>query len=64
MKHGAKIAGQARHWIGFVGAALVFGGYADGEAVQAIIGGVVALIALVSSWKSKAKNIGEGDFGG
>lgn len=62
MKHQAKIAGQARHWIGIAGAAIVAGGYADDAVVQEIVGGLMALIALVLSWISPAKKIGEGDF--
>ena len=63
MKHKAKIAGQFRHVLGIVGAALVAGGYADETIVTEIIGGLMALVALVLSWISPAKKIGEGDFG-
>ncbi len=63
MKHQAKIAGQARHVLGIVGAGLVAGGYAEGGVVAEISGGLMALIALVLSWTSKAKKVGEGDFG-
>ena len=62
MKHQAKIAGKARHVLGIAGAAIVAGGYADQGVVAEIIGGLMALIALVLSWTSKAKKIGEGDF--
>ncbi len=61
MKHQAKIAGQFRHILGIVGAAIVAGGYADEGVVTEIIGGLMALTALVLSWTSKAKNVGEGD---
>ncbi len=63
MKHQAKIAGQIRHILGFAGAALAAGGYADESVIQEIIGGLMALTALVLSWISKAKKVGEGDFG-
>ncbi len=63
MKHQAKIAGQLRHVLGIAGAAIVAGGYADESVVAEIIGGLMALAALVLSWTSKAKKIGEGDFG-
>ncbi len=62
MKHQAKIAGQARHFLGIAGAAIVAGGYADEAVIQEIVGGLMALIALVLSWTSKAKKIGGGDF--
>ncbi len=63
MKHQAKIAGQFRHVLVFVGAAIVAGGYADETVIAEIIGGLMALAALVLSWTSKAKKIGEGDSG-
>ncbi len=63
MKHQAKWAGQFRHALGIIGAGLVAGGYADGAIVQEIIGGLMALAGLYLSWTSKAKKIGEGDFG-
>ena len=63
MKHNkAKLAGSARHILGIAGAALVAGGYADEATVQQIIGGVMAAIAMVLSWKSPAKKVGEGDL--
>ncbi len=62
MKNKAKIAGQFRHVLGIVGAAIVAGGYADEGVVTEIIGGLMALTALVLSWTSKAKNVGEGDL--
>ncbi len=63
MKHQAKIAGTFRHVLGIVGAAIVAGGYADEGVVAEIIGGLMALAALVLSWTSRAKKIGGGDFG-
>ncbi len=63
MKHQAKFAGQFRHILGIAGAAIVAGGYADEGVVAEIIGGLMALAALVLSWTSKAKKVGEGDFG-
>ncbi len=62
MKYQARVTGQVRHWIGIAGAAVVAGGYADDAVVQEIIGGLMALTALVLSWVSPAKKIGEGDF--
>lgn len=62
MRHGAKIAGQLRHWLGIVGAALVAGGYAESTQIDEITGGVMALVALVLSWTSRAKKVGEGDL--
>ncbi len=41
----------------------VAGGYADEGVVTEIIGGLMALAALVLSWTSKAKKVGEGDLG-
>ena len=61
MKNGAKLAGQVRHLLGIAGAALVAGGYADDAVIQEIIGGAMALIAMVLSWTSKAKRVGHGD---
>jgi len=61
MEHGAKLAGQARHLLGIVGAALVAGGYADEGVIQEIVGGLMALVAMVLSWTSPAKKVGEGD---
>ncbi len=63
MRHKAKIAGSFRHVLGIVGAAIVAGGYADEGVVAEIIGGLMALTALVLSWMSPAKKVGEGDFG-
>ena len=62
MRHEAKIAGQARHALGIVGAALIAGGYAEEGVIHEIIGGLMALLALVLSWTSKAKAVGEGDM--
>ncbi len=61
MKNKAKWAGQIRHVLGIAGAALVAGGYADESVVSEIIGGLMALTALVLSWISPAKKVGEGD---
>ncbi len=47
MKHQAKIAGQFRHILGIVGAAIVAGGYADEGVVTEIIGGLMALFVLL-----------------
>ena len=63
MKHKAKLAGQARHLLTIIGAALVAGGYADESMIQEIIGGAMTAIGLVMSWTSKAKKVGEGDIG-
>lgn len=60
--NGAKLAGQFRHILGIVGAALVAGGYADSGVIQEIIGGLLALSAMVLSWTSPAKKVGEGDL--
>ncbi len=61
MKNQAKLAGSFRHILGIAGAAIVAGGYADEGIIQEIIGGLMALTALVLSWISPAKNVGEGD---
>ena len=61
MKNHAKIAGSFRHILGIAGAAIVAGGYADEGVISEIIGGLMALTALVLSWTSPAKKIGEGD---
>jgi len=62
MKHKAKWAGQFRHLLTIVGAALVAGGYADEGMVQEIIGGLMTFVGLVMSWTSGAKLLGEGDY--
>ncbi len=61
MKNKAKLAGQFRHILGIAGAAIVAGGYGNETDVMEITGGLMALLALVLSWTSKAKNQGEGD---
>ena len=63
MKHKAKIAGQVRHWIGIAGAVLVASNFREDGVSDEIIGGMMALTGLVLSWTSKAKKVGEGDFG-
>ena len=63
MKHKAKLAGQVRHYLTIAGAAIVAGNFAEAGVVDEIIGGMMALTGLILSWTSKAKKIGEGDFG-
>ena len=62
MKHKAKLAGTIRHLLGVAGTLLVAGGYVEESAVAQIIGGIMAALPFVLSWKSPAKKIGEGDF--
>ena len=61
MEHGAKLAGQIRHILGIAGAGLVAGGYADEATIQMVVGGAMAAVAMVLSWFSPAKKVGEGD---
>jgi hypothetical protein len=53
-----KLSGIIRHILTFAGGWAVGKGYLEAEAVEAIIGGVVAVIGAVWSWKAK-KSIAE-----
>lgn len=59
----AKLMGQIRHYLGILGAALVAGDYVPVEQWDQIVGGVIAIAALVMSWTSKDKKVGHGDLG-
>lgn len=55
-----QIRGQARHWAGLAGGVLIGVGIADQadaatltDNVEAIAGAVVALVAMVDSWRRK-----------
>ena len=61
MKNQAKWAGQIRHILTIIGAALVAGNFAEAGVADEIIGGAMAFTGLVLSWISPAKNVGEGD---
>ena len=77
MKHKAKIAGQIRHWIGWLCGVMVAVGVAsqsDAETLASLVNttfanimglvGIVGVIGVkIASWKSPAKKVGEGDFG-
>ena len=61
MKNAAKWAGNFRHWLGIAGAALIAGDFVEAGMWDQFVGGVMAAVAMYSSWTSKAKLEGEGD---
>ena len=63
MKHKAKILGQVRSVLIALGVFAVGKGFIDESMMLEIVGGVVALLGAVWSWRDPAKKIGEGDFG-
>ncbi len=63
MKHKAKIAGQIRSALLALGGFAVGRGYIDESMMLEIVGGVVALLCAIWSWRDPAKRVGEGDFG-
>ncbi len=62
MKHGAKLAGNARHWLGIAGAALIAGNFVEAGMWDQIVGGIMAACAMYASWTSPAKQVGKGDY--
>ncbi len=62
MKHKAKIMGQVRSLLIAAGGFAVGSGVVDESMMLEIVGGVVALIGAVWSWRDPAKRIGGGDF--
>ncbi len=63
MKNMAKIKGQIRALLTALGGFAVGKGLVDESTMLEIVGGVMALLGAVWSWRDKAKKIGEGDFG-
>ncbi len=61
MKNSAKWAGNGRHWLGIVGAAVLAGNFVDAAVWDQFVGGIMAAVAMYASWTSKAKLEGEGD---
>ncbi len=63
MKHKAKMLGQVRSVLIALGGFAVGSGVVDESMMLEIVGGAVALIGAIWSWRDPAKKIGEGDFG-
>ena len=75
MKNQAKWAGQIRHWIGWLAGVFIAVGVAsvsDAEMlvqlvnstfadISGLIGVIVVIGVKIASWRSPAKNVGEGD---
>jgi len=57
----AKWAGNLRHWLGIMGAALIAGDFVDVSMWDQFVGGIMAAAAMYLSWTSPAKLKSEGD---
>ncbi len=62
MKHKAKLLGQIRSVLIALSGFAVGYGLVDESMMLEIVGGAVALIGAIWSWRDPAKKIGEGDF--
>jgi hypothetical protein len=63
MKYKAKMLGQVRSVLIALGGFAVGKGLVDESMMLEIVGGMVALIGTVWSWRDPAKKVGEGDIG-
>ena len=63
MKHKAKMMGLIRSLLIAVGGFAVGKGLVDEAMMMEIVGGGMAVIGAVWSWKDPAKKVGEGDMG-
>ncbi len=61
MKHKAKMLGQVRSLLIAAGGFAVGSGIVNEVMMMEIVGGAMALVGAVWSWKDPAKRIGGGD---
>lgn len=61
MKNKAKLLGQVRSVLIALGGFAIAQGYFNESTMLEIVGGAMALIGTIWSWRDPAKKIGEGD---